>query len=220
MARDRPAFLGSLREWRTSMGAGFMGAFASAGFFTAFALTPAANVRTLALIELPLVALFSGRLTGRAMAPHELAREALELLSSPLAEPPGAEQQLRLERTRDLVRLLLRQRPDPASRSQPEGVHGPTEITDPAFPWDDALWRGLPLRDYVFYELHVGTFTPEGTFDAVIPRLPDLNAGGAHTSVFAFVPVAWVLLTAVLVAAGFEQAVRVVEGRPQHLTAR
>ncbi len=71
--RDRPAFIGSLREWRTSLGAGFAGALASATFFTAFALTPAANVRTLALVELPMVALVSGRLTGRAMARHELA---------------------------------------------------------------------------------------------------------------------------------------------------
>ena len=75
--RDRPAFIGSLREWRTSIGAGFAGALASATFFCAFALTPAANVRTLALIELPMVALVSGRLTGRAMARHELAGMAI-----------------------------------------------------------------------------------------------------------------------------------------------
>jgi len=70
--RDRPAFLGSLREWRHSLGAGFAGAVSSACFFIAFSLTPAANVRTVALIELPLVALASGRLTGRKMAGHEL----------------------------------------------------------------------------------------------------------------------------------------------------
>lgn len=70
--RDRPAFLGSLREWRHSFGAGFAGAVSSACFFIAFSLTPAANVRTVALIELPLVALVSGRLTGRKMAGHEL----------------------------------------------------------------------------------------------------------------------------------------------------
>jgi len=72
-----------------------------------------------------------------------------------------------------------RERPDPASRAQPEGVHGPSELIDPAdFPWTDAGWRGLPLRDMVLYELHVGTFTPEGTFEAVIPRLPRLRALG------------------------------------------
>lgn len=71
--RDRPAFVGSLREWRHSFGAGFAGALSSACFFIAFSLTPAANVRTVALIELPMVALVSGRLTGRRMAGHELA---------------------------------------------------------------------------------------------------------------------------------------------------
>lgn len=65
-------------------------------------------------------------------------------------------------------------RADPASRSQPAGVHGPSEVVDPAFPWTDAGWRGTALEDLVLYELHVGTFTPEGTFDAVTPRLADL----------------------------------------------
>lgn len=68
---------------------------------------------------------------------------------------------------------------DPVSRLLPEGVHGPTEIVDPeSFAWNDANWRGLPLRDYVIYELHVGTFTPEGTFDAVIEKLPYLKKLG------------------------------------------
>lgn len=70
--RDRPAFVGSLREWRHSLGAGFAGALASAGFFIAFSLTPAANVRTLALVELPLAALATGRVSGRRMAGYEL----------------------------------------------------------------------------------------------------------------------------------------------------
>src|ERR1700757_2160359 len=57
--------------------------------------------------------------------------------------------------------------PDPVSRLLPEVVHGPTEIVDPAaFRWSDSGWRGLELRDYVIYELHIGTFTPAGTFDA------------------------------------------------------
>jgi drug/metabolite transporter (DMT)-like permease len=72
-ARDRAAFTASLTVWRTSLGAGFLGAFASACWFTAFALTPAANVRTLGLIEMPLAALFAGRLTGKATSRHELA---------------------------------------------------------------------------------------------------------------------------------------------------
>jgi maltooligosyltrehalose trehalohydrolase len=65
-------------------------------------------------------------------------------------------------------------RPDPASRAQPGGVHEASMLVDPAFPWTDAAWRGLPLADYVFYELHVGTFTREGTFDAAIAHLDDL----------------------------------------------
>lgn len=73
VARDREAFTASLRVWRTSLGAGFLGAFASACWFTAFALTPAANVRTLGLIEMPLAALFAGRLTGKATSRHEVA---------------------------------------------------------------------------------------------------------------------------------------------------
>jgi drug/metabolite transporter (DMT)-like permease len=71
-ARDRMAFVGSLREWRQSIGAGFLGALASVFWFTAFSLTAAANVRTLALIEMPLAAIMSGRLSGKAMARHEL----------------------------------------------------------------------------------------------------------------------------------------------------
>ncbi len=71
--RDRAAFTGSLREWRGSIGAGFTGALSSAFWFFAFALTAAANVRTLGLIELPMVALLSGRLTGKTMARYELA---------------------------------------------------------------------------------------------------------------------------------------------------
>lgn len=73
VTRDRAAFTGSLRLWRTSLGAGFLGAFASACWFTAFALTPAANVRTLGLIEMPLAALVARRLTGKAASRHEVA---------------------------------------------------------------------------------------------------------------------------------------------------
>lgn len=71
--RDREAFFGSLREWRVSLGAGFLGAVASSGWFIAFSLTPAANVRTLALIEMPLAALASRRFSGMTLARRELA---------------------------------------------------------------------------------------------------------------------------------------------------
>jgi len=70
-------------------------------------------------------------------------------------------------------------RPDPASRFQPEGVHGPSEVIDPAFAWSDAGWSGLPLEELVVYELHVGAATPAGTFAALIDRLDDIRALGA-----------------------------------------
>ena len=65
--------------------------------------------------------------------------------------------------------------PDPASRYQPQGVHGPSEVIDHnAYEWQDQDWQGIALYEYIIYELHVGTFTPEGTFEAAIPRLKDL----------------------------------------------
>jgi len=71
--------------------------------------------------------------------------------------------------------------PDPASNYQPQGVHGPSEVVDHTdFPWDDIGWTGIPLEDLVLYELHVGTFTEEGTFEAIIPRLDDLAAMGIN----------------------------------------
>jgi maltooligosyltrehalose trehalohydrolase len=71
--------------------------------------------------------------------------------------------------------------PDPASDFQPEGVHGPSEIVDhERFTWKDEHWRGGPFAGLIFYELHVGTFTPEGTFEAVIPRLDELAALGIN----------------------------------------
>jgi len=69
-------------------------------------------------------------------------------------------------------------RPDPVSRYQPEGVHGPSQLVDAQFEWHDAHWSGLALADYIIYELHVGTFTPEGTLDAIIGQLDDLRELG------------------------------------------
>ena len=68
--------------------------------------------------------------------------------------------------------------PDPASRFQPEGVHGPSEVIARDFEWTDQTWTARALRDYAIYELHVGTFSAEGTFDGVIPYLPELKALG------------------------------------------
>jgi len=84
------------------------------------------------------------------------------------------------------VRYLYRldkgmERPDPASRFQPEGVHGPSAVIENGFDrndfnrndfrWTDDNWFGLPLDHYIFYELHVGTFTRHGSFDKIISHL-------------------------------------------------
>jgi maltooligosyltrehalose trehalohydrolase len=66
-------------------------------------------------------------------------------------------------------------RPDPRSLCQPRGLHGPSQRIDHStFKWDDARWQAPPLPAAVIYELHVGTFTPEGTFDAIVAKLPHL----------------------------------------------
>jgi maltooligosyltrehalose trehalohydrolase len=69
----------------------------------------------------------------------------------------------------------LQEFPDPASRYQPEGVHGPSQVVPIEFPWTDQDWRGLPLENYIIYELHIGTFTPAGTFEAAAEQLDYLK---------------------------------------------
>jgi len=81
--------------------------------------------------------------------------------------PPGTLYKYRLDNEKEL--------PDPASRFQPEGVHGPSQVVDDRFLWSDEQWEGLPLEEYLIYELHVGTFTPQGTFAAVAERLDELK---------------------------------------------
>src|SRR5579872_6428232 len=97
-----------------------------------------------------------------------LTGEADGYFSGILALEPGDRYQLRL----DSSGLLL---PDPASRFQPDGPHGPSEVIDPlAFPWSDAAWRGARLPGQVFYEIHIGSFTREGTWAAAERQLPEL----------------------------------------------
>jgi maltooligosyltrehalose trehalohydrolase len=87
--------------------------------------------------------------------------------------PPGAQYFYRLNKERD--------RPDPASRCQPEGVHGPSQVIDHrAFTWNDSGWKGISLSDMIMYELHTGTFTQEGTFEAILPRLDALKELGIN----------------------------------------
>jgi maltooligosyltrehalose trehalohydrolase len=69
--------------------------------------------------------------------------------------------------------------PDPASRFQPEGPHGPSRIIDPGgFPWTDHDWKGVRLEGQVIYEMHIGTFTSEGTWNAAQKLLPELTDVG------------------------------------------
>ena len=66
--------------------------------------------------------------------------------------------------------------PDPCSRFQPEGPHGPSLIVDPdSYQWHDEHWPGVVMHGQVIYELHIGTFTQEGTFEAAIARFDDLK---------------------------------------------
>jgi maltooligosyltrehalose trehalohydrolase len=79
--------------------------------------------------------------------------------------------------------------PDPASRFQPEGPHGPSQVIDPgAFLWTDAAWQGVRLEGQILYEMHIGTFTQEGTWTAAARELAELAALG--TTMLELMPVA------------------------------
>jgi maltooligosyltrehalose trehalohydrolase len=128
-----------------------------------------------------------GRCALRVWAPHastvavvlgasgeriELARSDGGYFEACAAVPAGTRYQIVLDSREPL--------PDPASRFQPDGVHGASEVVGLGeFAWTDAGWKGVALRDVILYELHVGTFTPEGTLDAAtgdLDRLRDLGA--------------------------------------------
>ena len=123
----------------------------------------------------------------RVWAP-KLATLAVKLEGSPASFFPmsraGEDFEVLVSSARagDLYSLALpngRELPDPVSRSQPRGVHGPSQIIDPdSFAWSDQDWKGIPLRDYIFYELHTGTFTSEGTFEGAITRIRALKELG------------------------------------------
>jgi maltooligosyltrehalose trehalohydrolase len=83
----------------------------------------------------------------------------------------GTRYRYRLDGSREL--------PDPASRFQPDGVHGPSQLVDTdSFAWTDQEWKGVRLEDSIFYELHVGTYTPAGTFEALVDHLEDVRSLG------------------------------------------
>ncbi len=83
---------------------------------------------------------------------------------------PGSRYFYRLNSTVD--------RPDPASRFQSQGVHGPSEVISNDFSWNDSGWTGIALEKYIIYELHIGTFTKEGTFEGVEKRIKYLKELG------------------------------------------
>lgn len=86
---------------------------------------------------------------------------------------PGTQYYYRLEDASD--------KPDPASHFQPRGVHEVSEVIDHTKTnWQDTDWTDIPLDEMILYELHVGTFTPEETFKAIIPRLSDLKELGVN----------------------------------------
>ncbi|PTL79843.1 malto-oligosyltrehalose trehalohydrolase [Vitiosangium sp. GDMCC 1.1324] len=111
---------------------------------------------------------------GRPGASLPLTDEGGGFFSAALAgEGPGVRYMLRVDGKGPF--------PDPWSRSQPDGVHGPSEVVVPDFTWTDAGWTGPDPEAQVLYEVHVGTATPEGTFEALIPRLRSLQELGVTT---------------------------------------
>ena len=107
--------------------------------------------------------------TGAAAGVHPLARDDNGLYETWVREAAAGDRYAYLLDGGDSL-------PDPASRYQPEGVHGPSEVVDPSrFEWQDDQWKTRPVRDHIIYELHVGTFTPDGTFEGVRRRLPYLR---------------------------------------------
>jgi len=128
------------------------------------------NGRCRFLVWAPRVEQVQLKLPGdrRLLAMQPLPRGYYELTVNDLE--PGARYFYHLDDQRD--------RPDPASRYQPEGVHHASAVVDPHFHWTDEHWHGIPLHQYITYELHVGTFTEEGTFGAAIAHFDALKELG------------------------------------------
>ncbi len=119
---------------------------------------------------------FSRRVEVKILSPDE---KAIPLVKNSMGYWSGM-----VENASPGIRYVYRlddekERPDPASRFQPFGVHGPSQVIDPdEFAWGDHGWKGMPLKDFIIYELHTGTFTKQGTFDAIIPYLDYLKELG------------------------------------------
>ncbi|AHY45478.1 malto-oligosyltrehalose trehalohydrolase [Rubrobacter radiotolerans] len=117
----------------------------------------------------PTVEVVEVAIEGGETFPMERGPEGV--FSAEVPAEPGARYRFRVETAEGEQSV-----PDPASRFQPEDVHGPSEVVDTGtFEWPDAEWRGVPWHEAVVYELHVGTFTPGGTFRAAAERLDYLR---------------------------------------------
>jgi len=117
----------------------------------------------------------AGRVDVRILSPKEMML--------PMAKDGNGYHQTVVQDVDSESRYLYRldgqkELPDPASRFQSDGVHGPSQVVNPGFEWSDGGWRGRPLAEYVIYELHVGAFSGSGTFDGVIPYLDWLKELG------------------------------------------
>src|ERR1700712_4328854 len=146
---------------------------------------PSSNSDTTSIHRMPAGAEIEpdGKVRFRVWAP---AAESLALSiegcdqTIPFVDKPGGWYELVTAQAKagTLYRLQLPDgtlAPDPASRFQPQDVHGPSEVIDPAaYHWKDSTWRGRPWSDAVLYELHVGAFTEESTFLAAIEKLDHL----------------------------------------------
>jgi maltooligosyltrehalose trehalohydrolase len=131
---------------------------------------PQHNGKTHVRVWAPAVDRVHAIVTGKGVSP--LTRERDGYFSGVIDAAPGDRYQFRLG---DDDRLY----PDPASRYQPEGPHGPSQVVDAAaFRWTDEGWAGVSLNGQVVYELHVGTFTPEGTYASAAQKLRELAAIG------------------------------------------
>jgi maltooligosyltrehalose trehalohydrolase len=103
---------------------------------------------------------------------HELTSEPNGYFSGSVEANTGTRYQFRLNREGNLY-------PDPASRHQPEGPHGPSCVADPGqFKWSDQSWKGSKLAGQIMYEMHIGTFTPEGTWRAAVEKFSLLKDDG------------------------------------------
>lgn len=145
---------------------------------TTFGALPGTDNTTHFLVWAPKVKSLSVELIQRSaeqetvLASHQLDCDSDGMFSGNVPDCP----------TGSLYRYKLGEgssRPDPRTRFQPFGVHGPSQVVDPSsYQWNDGQWKGIKKRDLIIYEMHVGSFTAEGTYAAAIEKLGELKTLG------------------------------------------